>query len=362
MRYPISFRYGEETAIGRDATSPITAIGVLSLGLVLPIGAGPFTDRAIVALTSSAGPAKSVTLIRDGKPEVLETHAATVGDLLLEENIERSPDDALDVDPASPVQDGETIRYRAAVTITLVIDDTTQTIHTALPTVADVLGAQHVAYDAHDRLVPAADQPLTAGESIELTHVDTWTETVRKPIFPPVRHVPSFNLALGATRVVQAGHSGQRELTYLVTRAADRSIEPRRSPLASHVLTPPLPRIVATGIGEYGALGAFALRGFDGTLRFARSALAMVATAYTANCYGCTGITKSGRPAGHGIVAVDPAVIPLGSHLYIPGYGHAYAGDTGGAIRGNRIDLGFNSESDAMQFGRRPITVYVLHK
>jgi 3D (Asp-Asp-Asp) domain-containing protein len=342
--------------------SPVTAIGVLSLGLVLPIGAGPFTDRAIVALTSSVGEVKSITFVRDGRPEALETRAATVGDLLLEENIERTPDDALDVDPAAPLQDGETIRYRAAVSITLVVDDTTQTIRTALPTVADVLSAQHVAYDAHDHLVPAAGEPVTAGESIELTHVDTWTESVRRPIAAPVKHVPDFDLAIGATRVVQPGHGGERELTYLVTRAADRSIEPRRSPIASKVIVPPRPRIVAMGVGEYGALGSFALRGFDGTLRLARSALAMVATAYTANCYGCSGITKSGRPAGHGIVAVDPAVIPLGSRLYIPGYGHAYAGDTGGAIRGNRIDLGFNSESDAMQFGRRPITVYVLNK
>jgi 3D (Asp-Asp-Asp) domain-containing protein len=87
----------------------------------------------------------------------------------------------------------------------------------------------------------------------------------------------------------------------------------------------------------------------------------MIATAYTANCYGCSGYTKLGNRAGHGIVAVDPAVIPQGSHLYIPGYGSAVAGDTGGAIRGNRVDLGFNSNADAMQFGRRSVTVYVLH-
>jgi 3D (Asp-Asp-Asp) domain-containing protein len=69
-------------------------------------------------------------------------------------------------------------------------------------------------------------------------------------------------------------------------------------------------------------------------------------------------VTALGYRAGHGIVAVDPRVIPLGARLYIPGYGYAIAGDTGGDIRGNRIDLGFNSERDAMMFGRRAITVY----
>jgi 3D (Asp-Asp-Asp) domain-containing protein len=71
-------------------------------------------------------------------------------------------------------------------------------------------------------------------------------------------------------------------------------------------------------------------------------------------------VTASGRPAGHGIVAVDPSVIPLGTRMYIPGYGHAVAGDTGGAIRGRRIDLGFNSNAQAYQFGRRAVTVYLI--
>ncbi len=87
----------------------------------------------------------------------------------------------------------------------------------------------------------------------------------------------------------------------------------------------------------------------------------MVATAYTADCYGCSGRTALGYRAGHGVVAVDPRIIPLGTRLYIPGYGMAVAGDTGGAIIGRRIDLGFNSIGDALQFGRRPVRVFRLH-
>lgn len=61
-----------------------------------------------------------------------------------------------------------------------------------------------------------------------------------------------------------------------------------------------------------------------------------------------------------GVVAVDPNVIPLGSRLYIPGYGMAIAADTGGAIRGNRIDLLMDSYDAAMNFGRQSVEVYVL--
>ncbi len=92
----------------------------------------------------------------------------------------------------------------------------------------------------------------------------------------------------------------------------------------------------------------------------ALSKVEMIATAYTAHDYGCSGITAMGLPAGRGIVAVDPRVIPLGTRLYISGYGYALAGDTGGAIRGNRVDLGFNSYRDAIRFGRREVTVYRL--
>jgi 3D (Asp-Asp-Asp) domain-containing protein len=86
----------------------------------------------------------------------------------------------------------------------------------------------------------------------------------------------------------------------------------------------------------------------------------MLATAYTAGSAGGGGMTASGRRAGYGIVAVDPRIIPLGTRLYIPGYGMAIAGDTGGDIVGNRIDLGFDSLRGAMLFGRRDVTVYRL--
>ena len=90
------------------------------------------------------------------------------------------------------------------------------------------------------------------------------------------------------------------------------------------------------------------------------AALTMEATAYIASDGDGNGITATGLVAQHGVVAVDPGVIPLGSRLYIPGYGEAVAADTGGAIYGDRIDLCMNSYGEAMNFGRRYVTVYVL--
>jgi 3D (Asp-Asp-Asp) domain-containing protein/uncharacterized protein YabE (DUF348 family) len=338
-------------------------MGVLSLGLIVPIAAGPFTDKAITALTSAAdGPTKTVILVHDGRSETLETRARNVNDLLLEEHIVRGAGDALDAAPDAPLTDGETIHYRAAMTVTLVVDGVAQTIRTAAPTVAGLLAGQKVSYDSHDIVLPDVATELDPDQTVDVEHVSSWIERQRKTIAPPVHHVASLSLALGSTKVIAAGLPGIRETSYLVVRDSNRAIPAVRTIITSRIIRPAQPRIVAAGIGEYAAFANLAIRGFDGTIRLAKAAMAMVATAYTANCYGCSGITKLGLQAGHGIVAVDPSVIPLGSHLYIPGYGRAVAGDTGGAIRGNRIDLGFNSTSDAMQFGRRAVIVYVLHR
>ena len=89
--------------------------------------------------------------------------------------------------------------------------------------------------------------------------------------------------------------------------------------------------------------------------------LEMEATAYQPSDGGGDGITASGVPAQWGIVAVDPDIIPLGTRLYIPGYGEAIAADTGGAIEGLKIDLCMESYEDCMNFGRRDIVVHVLN-
>lgn len=77
---------------------------------------------------------------------------------------------------------------------------------------------------------------------------------------------------------------------------------------------------------------------------------------------GSTGRTATGIPARFGVVAVDPRVIPLGTYVYVENYGFALAADTGGAIKGNKIDLCFNSRAEALRWGRRPVKVHILRK
>lgn len=92
--------------------------------------------------------------------------------------------------------------------------------------------------------------------------------------------------------------------------------------------------------------------------------LTMTATAYTAYCEGCSGITKNGtdiRANPHlKVIAVDPTVIPLGTRVWVEGYGEAIAADIGGAIKGNIIDVFIPSHEEALQWGRKTVKVRIL--
>ncbi|WP_255452114.1 LysM peptidoglycan-binding domain-containing protein [Sporosarcina sp. ANT_H38] len=89
------------------------------------------------------------------------------------------------------------------------------------------------------------------------------------------------------------------------------------------------------------------------------------ASAFTANCNGCSGITKTGINLKSNpdvkVIAVDPSVIKLGTKVYVEGYGYAIAGDTGGAIKGNKIDVFFPTKGEAYKWGRKDVKIKILN-
>jgi 3D (Asp-Asp-Asp) domain-containing protein len=97
----------------------------------------------------------------------------------------------------------------------------------------------------------------------------------------------------------------------------------------------------------------------------ATKTIAVKATAYTANCKGCSGITATGinlkkNPSAK-VIAVDPKVIPLGTKVHVEGYGEAIAGDKGGAIKGNKIDVFISSKQKAINWGVKTVKVKVYN-
>jgi len=96
----------------------------------------------------------------------------------------------------------------------------------------------------------------------------------------------------------------------------------------------------------------------EGEIRYWKK-MRVYAVHYDSRCPGCNETTAIGMRAGKGVIAVDPKVIKLRSSVYVPGYGKAVAGDTGGAIKGNIIDLGFEDARTA-GWSARYVDIYLL--
>ena len=93
--------------------------------------------------------------------------------------------------------------------------------------------------------------------------------------------------------------------------------------------------------------------------------ISVSSTAYTASCVGCSGVTSTGidlrANPNQKVISVDPTVIPLGSRVWVEGYGEAIAGDTGGSIKGNKIDIYMQSKQDAINWGRKTVKVRIIN-
>ena len=104
---------------------------------------------------------------------------------------------------------------------------------------------------------------------------------------------------------------------------------------------------------------------YSGTAPNEGKTMTVEATAYTAYCEGCSGTTANGtnlRANPHlKVIAVDPRIIPLGTKVWVEGYGEAIAADTGGAIKGNKIDVFIPNLNNAYEWGRRTVTIKVLN-
>ena len=337
------------------------AASVLFLGFAIGNISHP---AASIAATEKAAKAAAnaishiVTFTSNGATTQHVTTAKTVGDFLKERGLTVTEQDFVSPSLASELTEGTAITYRAAVPVTIVTSTGSKNVMSSAIDVGTLLENQNVDIGPHDVVSAPFSDALVAGEKIRVVRVAEWSTTKRQLIVPRTITRLVFSLPPGTTRVLSRGRRGERETIVGFTQ---RDGVTQHRVIATRIVRKPRERIIARGIGEYAAFEQLAKFGLQKTSYIAASALSMMATAYTAECAGCSGYTAIGPRAGHGIVAVDPRVIPLGTRLYIPGYGPAIAGDTGGAIVGRRIDLGFDSLGDAMAFGRRAVKVYTLH-
>lgn len=183
--------------------------------------------------------------------------------------------------------------------------------------------------------------------AVRLVHVSERILTVQERVPYDIRYVPEQSTVKGQVAVWTAGTGGVRERRYRLLY--------EDGTLVSWVLVSDA--LLEPPAGETSAVGTPTYRG-GATNEFYMEATAYSPTVQETDSDPWT--TASGMKSGQGVVAVDPKVIPLGSKLYVEGYGYAIAGDTGGAIKGNRIDVFFYSPDETVRWGRRWIRVFVL--
>ncbi|MGN1319450.1 MAG: 3D domain-containing protein [Lachnospirales bacterium] len=176
-------------------------------------------------------------------------------------------------------------------------------------------------------------------------------------------YIASDSLFVGEEVTTQEGVKGVKKVTTTNKLVNGKIVDVS---ITEEVVTNPVNEIIKVGtkekVAEPEVTGGTTASGLSYS-----KVLTIDATAYCpcSKCCGkwANGVTASGLKAGYGVAAVDPKVIPLGTKLYVEGYGYCIAADTGGAIKGNRIDLCYGSHSAALAsgFGHKATKVYILN-
>ncbi len=230
-------------------------------------------------------------------------------------------------------------------------------VRTAQRTVAGVLGEQGIPLGPFDVVAPALSDPVTAGMAIDVGQVERQTRVVKRvqPAPVEVQYVETLNA--GEIIDIQKGQDGLLEVETETYRLNGE--EAFEKVLKSKTLTPAKTSKVIEGTGLRAKLYRLPKRAK------VRKIIPMEATAYypgpeDTGKWAAYGKTASGTRAGYGVAAVDPKFIRLKTRIYVDGYGYAEATDVGGAIKGNRIDLCFDTYEEAVRFGRQKVQVYIL--
>ena len=287
---------------------------------------------------------KNIEIIIDGESRQVLTRSSSVEKVLAAEGITLGANDKVLPALGGRVLNGATIQVTRAVEMTVRADGEEITISHVPATTEEILAAANVTLGEKDLVNMELDAMVTGEEPIEVSRVTTKVASFIQPIDYQVERIPDDTLEKGISKVIAKGRDGKEQLTVEVSYADGEEIG--RVELASAVLEEPENQVIAmlTQASRGGRAFEF------------NEAMVVEATAYT-----YTGNrTATGTNPKVGTIAVDPRVIPLGSRVYVEGYGFATAEDTGGAIKGKIIDVFLETEHACRSWGRKQVKIYVL--
>lgn len=300
-----------------------------------------------------------IEVVVDGQRVEITTLSKKLNNILENNGITVADKDKVSVALDSKVHDGDVIYINKAINVLVSVDGKTLSVESAEKNVEDLLVAENITLDAEDKVEPALDEELAPGMNIDITRVNKQFISEVQPIAFETETRNNSDMKQGTEAVVQDGTDGERTITTEVVY--ENGQEVGRRVVEETVSKEPVNKIV-----DIGTLAVVRpSRGDSGAEYGYTSMISCVSTAYTSDrgdsgTVTSTGMTVTRDPNGYSTVAVDPRVIPLGTRLYIEGYGLAIAADTGGAIVGNKVDVYFNRYEEAVSWGRRQVNVYIL--
>ncbi len=324
---------------------------------------------------------KNVTLIQIDEfngvntNEKVSTRKTTVGEFLEEKEIEIGENDFVSMDVEAEIADEDVLIIRKGRIVELSVDAKVQIVTVTKATVGEALEEMGVVLSEEDVVTPDKTTVVENEMSINVDRISTEELIETEEIEFNTKKVNDSSLAKGKTKVSQKGQNGQKNIKYSVVKKNGEVVS--KDYVSEEIIKEPVDEIIKVGTKK--STSSKSTKSGSTTVTTGKSKskdfsysrkINATATAYDCSLAENGGNTKTayGLTPQYGIVAVDPKVIPLGTKLYIESsdggkswvYGYCIAGDTGAAIKGNKVDLCFNTRAECIRFGRKTATVYIL--
>lgn len=339
--------------------SAIAALAIALTGSFATVYAVSAKEIIITEIDEFANTVKSITV---------KTRAENVKNVLLEQGISLSETDKLNLPADSSLSDDTEIILKHGKEIKIITPEGEDTVIITSADPADAVRECGYTLSSADEINFDGESVATSAK-IEVRSISYSYETVEEEIPFETEYTESDSLYKGQSETKQEGQNGVVTKTYSVARYNDGT-EKSRELSSEEITVQPVNKLIINGTKNMPAAqtavsAASDTSGHTIAGHTYSKKITMNATAYT-NQPGANK-TATGTTPHPGTVAVDPKVIPLGTKLYVVSndgkyvYGEAVAEDTGGAIKGNKIDLFYPTRNECMQFGRRDVTVYVLN-
>lgn len=310
-----------------------------------------------IGVTQLVSKRKTITIFVDGNKSSIVTYKSTVGQVIKSKKINIGPKDKVTPSMDSSLSNMDNITIKRAVNVDVDVDGKELKILSAEDDVYSMLKSEGIELKACDKVIPEKSTLLSNGLKVNVIRVET--KTIVEMINIPFKEVINRNSSLPNTKrkITQEGKEGEKKVTYLITY--ENGNEVSRKVTEETVVKEPQNRIIV--LGTYPSMPVSR----DGrTLNYERVFKAR-ATAYWAvrgvgKTYTASGRKAVRNPDGYSTISVDPKVIPYGTRVFVEGYGFAIAADTGSAIKGNTIDVYFNTYKEACSWGVKYVKVYIL--